>query len=617
MIPPIPKEFDSKSDEGLVFNALKKLPDEYYVFHSVAITTVEDNTLFEREIDFLVAHREKGLLFIEAKNGSGIYCENRTWKYESGRPMQHDGPYHQIATAKRAVRSKIKCHANPEIRALYDKCRFIHAVFFMKMTEEHFHKLERNGLPEEATYGITLLAEDLINPTKKIESIFDLEMPYEKNKGEHPVMSNTEFQLLLDSVLCPAFNLIPSPSAKTMVAHDQMKQLLYEQYRLLDFLEDQDCAVINGAAGTGKTMVAVEKARRHSINDEKVLFLCYNRLLCEYLNEEHKKNADKAYSAQFKNVDFMTISKLTQKITGNFKDYNGLVEWLIDCAGDAEKFGYKHVIIDEGQDFGLIDATLGTKESDASDNCSIIDTLQDVVLENGGTFYLFYDKYQMIQGGSSSEYHLPDCINNSDCRLTLKRNCRNTKEIARTSVTPLRDSRSKAIKPTTTCAWFETIKPTMHLVKDEMTALKVLNTILDEYKKQEIEDVVIITEGVENYSFVSEHLEAKRESDVFFYYKHDGKKYPVTTCIKFKGLEADAIIMIDLNKQSFAGKKGLEFYVGTSRAKLRLDLLCSIDEEDYYEVVHDLDPNAPKKKDIERMRTVLGNTFSADIKQYS
>lgn len=35
MVPPVAKEFDPKSDEGIVFNALKKLPDDYYVFHSV------------------------------------------------------------------------------------------------------------------------------------------------------------------------------------------------------------------------------------------------------------------------------------------------------------------------------------------------------------------------------------------------------------------------------------------------------------------------------------------------------------------------------------------------------------------------------------------------------
>jgi hypothetical protein len=87
----------------------------------------------------------------------------------------------------------------------------------------------------------------------------------------------------------------------------------------------------------------------------------------------------------------------------------------------------------------------------------------------------------------------------------------------------------------------------------------------------------------------------------------------LTTCIRFKGLEADAVVMLDLNRQSFSGKKGLEFYVGSSRAKLRLDLICEMSPADYYQVVHELDSNAPYKDDPDRMKKILGNTFAVDV----
>ena len=41
--------------------------------------------------------------------------------------------------------------------------------------------------------------------------------------------------------------------------------------------------LIAGATGTGKTVMAVEKAKRHADNGEKVLFLCYNSFLKDYL----------------------------------------------------------------------------------------------------------------------------------------------------------------------------------------------------------------------------------------------------------------------------------------------------------------------------------------------
>ena len=96
-------------------------------------------------------------------------------------------------------------------------------------------------------------------------------------------------------------------------------------------------------------------------------------------------------------------------------------------------------------------------------------------------------------------------------------------------------------------------------------------------------------------------------------YELDGKTYIVTTCKKFKGLEADAIIYYDLDKNSFKGKQALEFYVGTSRAKLHLDMICKLEESDYCDVVHELDENAPQMNNPSRMRNILGSIFSADI----
>ena len=77
-----------------------------------------------------------------------------------------------------------------------------------------------------------------------------------------------------------------------------------EQANILNFLEDQKVAVINGAAGTGKTMIAAEKARRHALNGEKVLFLCYNARLKDYL----------ARNYGHENIDYLTIAGLACKL---------------------------------------------------------------------------------------------------------------------------------------------------------------------------------------------------------------------------------------------------------------------------------------------------------------
>lgn len=623
MIPPTPKEFNPKSDEGKVFNALKLLPDDYYVFHSVVVKEIVDKNkhekeIREREIDFVVANRKKGILFIEAKNGNNIKYRNRTWYYSSGKIMPHGGPYHQAETAKYAFMDKLKNHDNEDIKNIYYNCKFFYTVWFFDMDRPLFEEMNcQAGLPEDIVIDLTMFSKDLLDPLNAIEKIFRIQVPVSSDgsssKTVTTMLSEAQFKMLLDDVFCPEFNLIPSPQCKSIMLEQQMVQLLYEQYRLLDFLEDQNTAVINGAAGTGKTMLAVEKARRNSIEQEKVLFLCYNRLLCDHLNHDWKQNSNKELRTQFSNVDFMTVHQLTQKITGNYKDVDGLLTWLFECLDEPERFGYQHVIIDEGQDFGLLDND--PDNNDAETNSSLFDTLQEVVLSAGGTFYVFYDKYQMIQGGGNIKYKLLSCIENSDCRLSLHYNCRNTQEIASTSVTPLKDYKNKAIRPKTACSWYAPVPPTMHLVGSEKKIRNALNTVLDSYLEKAVNDVVILVQGPAEYSAIAEYLTpGTGVNNGYFLYPYHNVEFRVSTCIKFKGLEADAIVLIGLNKGSFVGQKGLEFYVGTSRAKQYLDFIAMLKQEEYSDVIHALSPDAPTPKNQPVvLRNILAEIFSAVV----
>lgn len=613
MIPTKPKDFDEKSEEGIVFKALEKLPDDYYVFHSVKVENVQRNKLFEREMDFVVVHQKYGVLCIEAKNSKFVKYYDRDWHYSSGKIMDHGGPYNQAASFKRVLRNKMKYHKNPTIRDISYNCKMFHAVWFFTMDRRSFEEYNSQGLPEDADMSLTLFSDDILNPTPAIEKIFKIDIPLEGDRSIETKIGDDEFQSLLNSFFCPEFNLITTPAAKNMLIEDNMNQLLYEQYRLLEFLEDQDNAVINGVAGTGKTMLAVEKARRNSLEGESVLFLCYNSLLCDELNSRYKKNSSKSYREQFKNVDFMTISKLAKEKTGNYTDIDGLINWLIDCVERRESFDYKHVIIDEGQDFGLVDEMAGVTLKNAEDYCSVLEWLQDIVKGLNGTFYLFYDKYQTIQGGEKIKYKLPSCISDADCRLTLHRNCRNTKEIAQTSVTPLKDSKARPIRTNAACTWFEPVKPVMHLIGTNRKAISTINSVLDKYREAAVENVVILTQGTLDYCCLEELEKGNFENKGYAVYKYNGIEYKVTTCIKFKGLEADAIVLIDLDKSSFTDHRGLEFYVGTSRAKQYLDYVVKMTPEEYPGVISELQPNAHLRNDPERLRKVLSGIFSSEI----
>ena len=69
---------------------------------------------------------------------------------------------------------------------------------------------------------------------------------------------------------------------------------------------------------------------------------------------------------------------------------------------------------------------------------------------------------------------------------------------------------------------------------------------------------------------------------------YDGKyqnKYKFTTCRKYKGLEADAVVLIDVDKETFTGDNALIYYVGASRARLRLDVMVILSDEECRDIL--------------------------------
>lgn len=64
-------------------------------------------------------------------------------------------------------------------------------------------------------------------------------------------------------------------------------------------------------------------------------------------------------------------------------------------------------------------------------------------------------------------------------------------------------------------------------------------------------------------------------------------KYRFSTCRKFKGLEADAVILVDVDADTFADNNILLYYVGTSRARLWLDIITTMDNEACTDVLQD------------------------------
>lgn len=72
--------------------------------------------------------------------------------------------------------------------------------------------------------------------------------------------------------------------ASQLIEHEARRLVLTkDQIRVLDFLRKRRRVAVSGGAGTGKTVLAVEKARRLAGEGFQTLLTCYNRQLADHL----------------------------------------------------------------------------------------------------------------------------------------------------------------------------------------------------------------------------------------------------------------------------------------------------------------------------------------------
>ena len=530
MIPNSPHKFEPASQEGIMFEALRLLPDEYYVFHSFRITRIVDNTIYESETDFVVFNRKLGVLCIEAKSGKVNYKQGY-WYYSNGVPMHNGGPFVQASTNKYKMIHFIE---KSKYSVILNKCKFLHAVWFPSITEADLITMQ---LPSEADKNLVMTKEALVNPLDYINRIFSTRLP----NGIETNLSETEEKRIIREVFCPQFNVFPAASFENDLKKVVFHRLLKEQSGILNYLSEQRSAVINGAAGTGKTMIAVEKSLRHAMLGEKVLFLCYNNQLKTYLFENYKHE----------NIDFYTIAGLACKLCNtSVPDYNMFGSFLDDMYL-SESFPYQHVVVDEGQDFGM----------DSIDETNLLEKMKLIIMDTTerGTFYVFYDKLQMIQSS-----HIPNYIEEAECKLTLYKNCRNTENIATTSLRPV-----TVKKPLLLEGCIKGAPANIYFCSSLDSIVAQMDRTIEGLKAEGLSDIIILTCKTETDSVLSSMCKNGT-------YK---QKYRFTTCRKFKGLEADAVILIDVDDSSFNSNNALIFYVGSSRARLRLHIMTQLSDE--------------------------------------
>lgn len=400
-----------RSAEVRLYDELhQQLPAGWAVFYSVAWLgrTWENGTPQDGEADFIVAHPKHGVLVIEVKGGSISYDgERRQWISTDRDSNDHDiDPFEQAKRNKYTLLQKIKSLP----RWSYEWITLGHAVAFPHSSVSHI------SLPPEASTEIIIDENDLSRLAERIPAI----LAYWNGQERQPFQSGAALIADLEKLLAPTVSL---PNPLSLEVKDEEREILRlteEQFRLLDFLSRTRRAAMSGCAGSGKTTLAVEKAKRLAREGFRTLLTCYNESLALHLREVIGKR-DHLTVCTFKQLcsqmarDAQLRLPLSQRIEVDQQHLSedDFADVLINAVEQRPDLAYDAIIVDEGQDFPdtwwlALEVSLSAKQN--------------------SIFYIFYDDNQRVYPHRGS---IPADLQ----RFPLAENVRNTRTIHRALVT--------------------------------------------------------------------------------------------------------------------------------------------------------------------------------------
>lgn len=290
MIPPTIHPTVRSGAERRLFELFRDAADtdDWICLHSLALAKHE--TKRRGEIDFLLLTRQ-GIFILEVKGGrmsrtGGVWTFTDRWDNSFTR---NESPFDQASSAMFSLEAEIRERFKDDTRRrrlLFGfGVMFPDIAFDVTGTEIDPRQLyDRRSRHHPITHFVYHLAAYWRERSTGKDGT-----PARYSPTEVDIGAIVEF-------LRGDFDLIPSVCARADESSRQLLSLEKEQYAVLDGLElYSDAAdpsprfIIQGGAGTGKTLLAAEVARREAAKTKgDVLLLCFNRVLQNVL-EHHVK----------------------------------------------------------------------------------------------------------------------------------------------------------------------------------------------------------------------------------------------------------------------------------------------------------------------------------------
>ncbi len=280
MIPSILPD-DVPDSERLVFRLLSEDPatDGWFVFHSL-----EPDTRYtpgrrprrQPEIDFFILIPGMAALCVSAKGGWFEIRGGDWYLGHSDRPGE--SPIHQAETAMYMALNELDAKVG---RAWGDaKLPIGCAVIFTDVNwPAEVRPPERPviGLPELLQQDRTTLAGRLVEIARR--TLREIPSSDRLTLDTQTVRSIVDYwapNMVLEFVETAR----PIPYRH---AEDRIVRLTEGQFSALEIVNENERCLFTGGAGTGKTMLALQLAKRRIAAGERVALLCYNRILGDWL----------------------------------------------------------------------------------------------------------------------------------------------------------------------------------------------------------------------------------------------------------------------------------------------------------------------------------------------
>ncbi len=345
-------------------------------------------------------------------------------------------------------------------------------------------------------------------------------------------------------ILNPAFNIVRKLSWDIRDEKVVFLRLTDEQKRLIEFMGDRERAYICGRAGSGKTVLAIEKARREAGLGRKTLYLCFNDPLATYAARELEGTG--AEACTFHHYIRLKVEEagLTWPRKGEadaefFR--TGALDLFLEAQATVDVC-CQSLVIDEGQDF--------------KDEWWIV---VDAITEGGGARTVFFDRDQKVYGECAR------CLAEEEC-FFLDRNCRSTAAINSFARKLIGDDPAPG-------EVVEGEPPTVERFDDPTKQVGRVQQLLHQ---------LVVGEGLKEHQVAVLGTHRKRNSCLagegrlgnFRVIKLGDEpgfhRIVYSTIHRFKGLEADVVILVDVDLNSIDPHL---YYVGATRAKHRLFVL--------------------------------------------